>query len=202
WKTWVLTSGSQLQVARPPDRTASTAELQQLKSMAAPRDDEARTSAATTRQLSYLSLTMYDATICCLPALPTLGKVQPWVLESGSQFRPGPPPADDSDQKAAELQEIKTIPHTFVTDSNAFFWQSTRSAWPLVTERQMFEARVDRDAPRAARMQALVDAESRIYAGIHFRSDVDAGLALGRSVAAAVVHRAQHDAGDSTKTKL
>ncbi|MBV9897284.1 MAG: hypothetical protein JO020_24230 [Chloroflexi bacterium] len=134
--------------------------------------------------------------------MPTLGKVQPWVLESGSQFRPGPPPADDSDQKAAELQEIKTIPHTFVTDSNAFFWQRTRSAWPLVTERQMFEARVDRDAPRAARMQALVDAESRIYAGIHFRSDVDAGLALGRSVAAAVVDRAQHDAGDSTKTKL
>ncbi|MBV9131123.1 MAG: hypothetical protein JO318_00395 [Chloroflexi bacterium] len=159
-----------MRVAPPPDRTASTAELQQLKSMAAPRDDEARTSAATTRQLSYLSLTMYDATICCLPALPTLGKVQPWVLESGSQFRPGPPPADDSDQKAAELQEIKTIPHTFVTDSNAFFWQSTRSAWPLVTERQMFEARVDRDAPRAARMQALVDAESRIYAGIHFRA--------------------------------
>jgi len=97
WKTWVLTSGSQLQVAPPPDRTASTAELQQLKSMAAPRD-EARASIA--------------------------------------------------------------------------FW--------------------DTGAPGGI-------AHLR---GHSLPSDVDAGLALGRSVAAAVVDRAQHDAGDSAKTKL
>ena len=35
--------------------------------------------------------------------------------------------------------------------------------------------------------------ESRIWAGIHYRSDTDAGLALGRSVAALVIERAKSD---------
>lgn len=34
---------------------------------------------------------------------------------------------------------------------------------------------------------------SRIWAGIHFRSDVDAGLALGRAVAQLVIERAEND---------
>ena len=36
--------------------------------------------------------------------------------------------------------------------------------------------------------------ESRLWAGIHFRSDIDAGLALGRAVAKLVVERAEKDA--------
>jgi hypothetical protein len=36
-------------------------------------------------------------------------------------------------------------------------------------------------------------AESRIWAGIHYRSDTDTGLALGRSVAQLVIDRAKED---------
>jgi hypothetical protein len=36
-------------------------------------------------------------------------------------------------------------------------------------------------------------AESRIWAGIHFRTDVVTGLALGRRVAQKVIERAQSD---------
>jgi len=36
-------------------------------------------------------------------------------------------------------------------------------------------------------------AESRIWAGIHYRSDIVAGAALGRAVAAKVIGRAQQD---------
>jgi PAP2 superfamily protein len=423
WKTWILTSGSQLRVPPPPDRAATAAELQQLQSMAASRDDAMRASiafwdagapgyrwdvlardesfkhgtltasAVTTRQLSYLDVAIYDATVAVwdskyaynrqrpsevdatlqtaipnpespsypseyaatasaaaavlsfffpdetdslnaladqaarsrvaagveypsdsaagleigrrvadlvlerarhdgseiawdgsmpddaglwsldgypagtVPVGPTLGKLQPWVLESGSQFRPGPPPADTSEQKLAEIEEIKGFQHTFVTDSTAIFWQTTRSAWPIFAERELFESGMDRNAPRAARVQALLNltgydamvgcfdakytywarrpvqldpevrtlfatpahptypsahgcisgaqsavlaylfpadaanlnsagqeaGESRITAGIHFRSDVNVGLALGRSVAAAVVDRVQRD---------
>ncbi len=201
------------------------------------------------------------------PIGPTFGKLRPFVLESGNEFRSAPPPADDSDQKLAELQEIKSFTHTFVMDSTVMYWQSTRSAWPLVTDRELFETQLDRNAPRAARAQALVDlagfdaaigcfdskyfywarrpfqldpevhtliqtpahpsypsahgcisgaqaavlaylfpsdanaltasaneaAESRLWAGIHFRSDADAGLALGRSVSNLVLERAQRD---------
>ena len=42
-----------------------------------------------------------------------------------------------------------------------------------------------RDAA-ALNQRAAEAAESRIWAGIHYRSDVDAGLALGRSVSATI----------------
>jgi len=35
--------------------------------------------------------------------------------------------------------------------------------------------------------------ESRLWAGIHFRSDIDAGLALGRAVAKLVIEQAKSD---------
>jgi PAP2 superfamily len=34
---------------------------------------------------------------------------------------------------------------------------------------------------------------SRIYVGIHYRSDIEQGLALGRKVAGLVIRRAQSD---------
>ncbi len=34
---------------------------------------------------------------------------------------------------------------------------------------------------------------SRLWAGIHFRSDIEAGLAIGRSVAQRVIERARND---------
>ena len=50
--------------------------------------------------------------------------------------------------------------------------------------------------PRDAEaLNAMADqaAESRIWAGIHFRTDVVTGLALGRRVAQKVIERAQSD---------
>jgi hypothetical protein len=46
-----------------------------------------------------------------------------------------------------------------------------------------------------AEINAAADeaAMSRMWAGIHFRSDDDAGLALGRKVAEIVIELAQHD---------
>ena len=41
--------------------------------------------------------------------LPGWGAVTPWVLNSGSQFRPDPPPALDSEQYTSDYNEIKEI---------------------------------------------------------------------------------------------
>jgi hypothetical protein len=49
------------------------------------------------------------------------------------------------------------------------------------------------------RERAVEAAMSRIWAGIHFRSDIEAGLALGRSVGQLVVARAMHDDEYATK---
>jgi membrane-associated phospholipid phosphatase len=207
------------------------------------------------------------------PIEPTMGTWRTWVLQSGAQFRPGPPPAYDSDQKKAELAEIKTFPRTPKSNDAAFFWQfavaGTRGYhwWHAQVGEQIALHGLDTNPPRAARAYALqsvaqYDAmvacwdgkyaywairpfqldpevktlfptpnhpsypaahacqsgangvilsylfpseasrfmslareagESRIWAGIHYRSDIVAGFELARKVAGAVIERARVD---------
>jgi membrane-associated phospholipid phosphatase len=207
------------------------------------------------------------------PIEPLGGTWRTWALESASQFRPGPPPAYDSSQKAAELAELKSFPRTPKTNNVAFFWQyavagtNAYQYWYEQTSQKISQYRLDDNPPRAARAYALQSVttydstvacwdakyaywairpfqldpdlktlfptpnhpsypaghgavsgattailgylfpsdashfkamgeeagESRIWAGIHYRSDVEVGLALGRAVAQKVIERAQTD---------
>jgi PAP2 superfamily len=197
-----------------------------------------------------------------------------FVLSSASQFRPGPPPAPDSPERAAEIAEVKNFKRTPITNSKVFYWQFGQYGGPGVLHRlsdevgrRLAELGLDRNAPRAARAYALVhvahydgwiasqDAkfhywtarpnqfdptittvvpnpnfptyvsnaatlgtapttvlshlfpreaaryrslaqefgESRLWAGIHFRSDIEAGFAIGRNVGQKVIERAKAD---------
>jgi len=199
------------------------------------------------------------------PVAPFAGTRKTWVLASGSQLRPGPPPDCRSPPGQAELAEIRNYPRTFESNATAFFWQSGRSNWNNVIDQKIFEYRLDVNPPRAARVYALVSiagydatvacwdakytywairpfmlgvtplfptpnhpsypaahgclsraisatlaylfphdaaalnalgneaGESRLWAGIHFRSDIDTGLALGRAVAKLVIEQAEKD---------
>jgi hypothetical protein len=46
------------------------------------------------------------------PASPAVGTWQTWVLASPDQFRPDPPPAHDSAEMAAEMEELRTFERT------------------------------------------------------------------------------------------
>lgn len=204
------------------------------------------------------------------PAEPLMGTWQPWVLTSGSQFRPDPPPAYDSPQEAADLAEVKNFPRTFDTNAKAFYWNTLPgifSYWQDIASQRIFEHKMADNAPRVARIHALMSvaqydaniavwdakfvywaprpfqldpdvkplyptpnhpsyasadasvlssiaammatlfpsegpaivakaeeaAMSRLWAGIHFRSDIEAGLKLGRTVAQQVIARANAD---------
>ena len=207
------------------------------------------------------------------PILPQAGTWRTWVLESPDQFRSEPPYAYDSEELAAELQELKEIERNPVQNSIAMFWEygaGGRRAywlWNELASRYMLEARWDDNAPLAARAYALTNiashdasvacwdgkyfywairpfqldaefkplfstpnhpsypsahscistatanvlaalfptdaeevlglseqaSESRVYAGIHFRSDVIAGIELGADVANAVLEYARSD---------
>src|SRR5262245_40035564 len=211
------------------------------------------------------------------PILPLAGTWKTWALASGSQFRPGPPPACDSAQMATELAEVKNFPRSipaagasFNTTRLAFFWQGASAAikpWNDLTTQKISEYRLDTNPPRAARVYALVsiafydsliacwdakytywairpnqldptittlfpnpnhpsypsahtslsggqgevlaylfprDAEtirnfmvessvSRIWAGIHYRSDIDSGLSMTKKVADLIIERAKSD---------
>jgi membrane-associated phospholipid phosphatase len=115
------------------------------------------------------------------PVYPTLGNWKTWVLTSGDQFRPGPPPAPDSPERVAELEEIKTYPRDAHPFTELFFWPQDPTGrpepdsgpfssnqvvfhfapvlhylWGPELAQKLFEYRWDQNPPRAARAYALV----------------------------------------------
>lgn len=202
------------------------------------------------------------------PQLPLSGTWKTWVVPSVDALLPPPPLAYDSPEKAAELQEIKTMTHTWQLDEQAMFWQMLPAIfdyWYDNASRHIFEHHLDSNPPEAARIYATMSisqsdtwitcwnakytywamrpfqmdstvktlfptpnhpsypsghscylgavadtlgqlfpeqadfmkgiadqqAQSRVYAGIHFHSDIVAGLALGRAVSDLVVKRVE-----------
>jgi membrane-associated phospholipid phosphatase len=208
------------------------------------------------------------------PVEPLAGTWKTLALSSGSQFRPGPPPAYDSAQEKKDLDEVKNFPRGVTavsTNLTAWFWEPQLIAiyTPLIHQKIM-EYHLDSNPPRAARIQALVNiaaydastavwdakyaywairpdqldttvaplfptpphpsypsahtgsnaaamtvlsylfpreadsfnarqqecAAARIWAGIHFRADVETGLTLGQAVGAVIVSLAKNDGAD------
>jgi membrane-associated phospholipid phosphatase len=207
------------------------------------------------------------------PILPLAGTWKTWALSSGSELRPGPPPAYDSPEEAADLAVLKDFPRTPKTNADALFWEyasgSTRNYWfwNEQASKKTLEYRLDSDPPRVARAYALASiaaydsgvacwdakytywairpfqlsptlqtvfptpnhpsypaahgcfssaaagalsylfprdaqtlnamadeaGQSRIWAGIHFPTDVRVGLELGRSVAQKAIDLVQAD---------
>jgi membrane-associated phospholipid phosphatase len=199
------------------------------------------------------------------PMFPLAGRNKTIVLDSSSQFRPGPPP-----DFAKEMAELKNYKQTFRSMSNAFFWAS-QDFWGDVLHKKIFEYNLHLNPPRAAQLYAISavgmydgfvacwdakytywgirpnqydttfhpallitppfpgypsghaavggamselysyffpaerayfrkkakeGAESRFQAGIHFRSDNEAGLEMGRKIADAVIQKVKTDGAD------
>jgi hypothetical protein len=211
------------------------------------------------------------------PILPMAGTWKPWVLSSGNEFRPGPPPAYDSDQEKADLAEVENFKRTPNSNAIAFFWEYASGGrrnywfWSDLLDKKMLEYRLDGNPPREARAYALFETayhdsgiacwdakytywairpfqldpnfkplfatpnhpgypsahsclsktavdvlsylyprdtaalqqmfdqigESRIWAGIHFRTDIVVGAELGKKVAAKAIERAKSDGSGS-----
>jgi membrane-associated phospholipid phosphatase len=207
------------------------------------------------------------------PVLPLAGTWKTWILKSGSEVRPGPPPAYNSVQMATEMAEVKNFVRTPKTTADAFFWEygagGTRGYWYWngQTTSKIWEYGLGANPPRAARVYALESVayydsmvacwdakytywairpfqldpefkplfttpnhpsypsahgclsggaaetlawlfprdaaslialaqqagESRLWAGIHFRSDIVVGLVVGRTVAWKLIERTQPD---------
>jgi membrane-associated phospholipid phosphatase len=91
------------------------------------------------------------------PALPMAGSWKTWVLSSGSELRPGPPPAYDSPQMAAEMQELRDYKRTPQSNSEAAFWEYGAGGghlywyWNDMLARKVLEYGLADNPPRAAR---------------------------------------------------
>ena len=79
--------------------------------------------------------------------LPGWGRVTPWVLRSGSQFRPDDPPSLDSERYARDYNEVKelgsinSLNRTTEQTQIALFWNASPSAIWNGVMRQVIEAR-------------------------------------------------------------
>jgi hypothetical protein len=93
--------------------------------------------------------------------LPGWGAVTPWVLKSGSQFRPDAPPALDSGRWARDYDEVRTVgsktssTRTFAQTETARFWLASPTALWNPIARQMIGAK-DLELSDAARVFGLM----------------------------------------------
>lgn len=133
--------------------------------------------------------------------LPGLGKVTPWALSSGAQFRPAPPPPLTSAAYAREFAEVKTIGslnaarRTPEQTGVAKFWYAPPAIiWTRVA-RQVLEA----DRPRPS-----LSAVARTF-GLLYIAAADASIACWDAKYAfnywrpiTAIRQAERDGNDAT----
>ncbi|MFN8493474.1 MAG: vanadium-dependent haloperoxidase [Caldilineaceae bacterium] len=194
WQTWVLKSGSELRPAAPPDQAATRKELAELQTLVAQRNAKALDQIAywdagapnyrwleiafaaegdlnpprALRLNALLNVAIYDAMIAAWDAKYAYNRLRPSDVDPKLTTVIATPhsPAYPSEQAVAAGAAAAIL--TYLFPDNA----------------QVFAAK----AEEAGR--------SRLFAGVNYPSDVQAGLALGRAVAAKVIARAKADGSD------
>ena len=195
WATWVLPKGDALRLPEPPSFRASRAEIEELRGIA--RDAAAvermhywnagapgmrwmeiagaELAAARlsnnrgARMRALLSAAMYDATIAAWDSKYAYMRLRPAVLDRRlPTLIPTPDSPSYPSEHAAVAAAAAAVLSSIFPSRAAYFAQQAEAA-----------------------------AQSRLVAGVHYRSDVEAGLALGRAVGALVVERGKHDGSDA-----
>jgi membrane-associated phospholipid phosphatase len=196
WKPWVLTSADQIRVPAPP-KAASTqgkAEIAELKDLAGTRTPQVTADVHTWSD--YPS-------------------IEPWVKENMqlvSQQSKNPPLASRGYSLVSVAMYDATV--------SAYHWKYVYNRAAPTGTNPVVPAGADPSYPddhaaiagAASRVlaylfpekaaaaydqEAETAADSRVEGGLNYRSDVDAGLALGRAVADAVIARARADGSDN-----
>jgi membrane-associated phospholipid phosphatase len=90
------------------------------------------------------------------PVTPLAGMWKPWVLTSGSEFRPPAPPVGGSPANLAQVAIVKNFVRTNATNHSAWFWQPAFiTPWLQTVNTEIFQNHLDTDPPHAARVYAL-----------------------------------------------
>jgi VCPO second helical-bundle domain len=139
-----------------PAKTSGVAVGEQAATACLARVDEGLSLPDTYRP--HTAAGVYVPTL--LPAVPNWGKRKPWVMTSGSQFRPGPPPGLTSERWTRDYNEIKALGAKNSTQRTpeqtaiAKFWEATAPAvyWPVA---RSVAAMPGRDVTANARLLAV-----------------------------------------------
>jgi membrane-associated phospholipid phosphatase len=117
------------------------------------------------RAYAIQSITGYDSMVACWDGKYTYWAIRPFQLDATTKtlFTTPNHPSYPSAHACVSGGNAGALSYLFPQDAASFQAQATEAA------------------------------ESRIWSGIHFRSDINAGLALAQKVTQAVVDRVQQD---------
>jgi membrane-associated phospholipid phosphatase len=200
WKTWVVTSGQQHRVPPPPDRTATEQELVDLVRMAATRDRATLDRVAywdtgapsyrwseiavaehlkngsnwlvVARDLALMHIAIYDAMVAAWNGKYAYNRPRPGAVRADLTTAVATPasPSYPAEHAVAAGAAAEVLAYIY-PDRAAYFREKAEEA-----------------------------ARSRLEAGVNYASDIAAGLALGRQVAALVIERGKADGSDAKWT--
>jgi membrane-associated phospholipid phosphatase len=196
WRTWVISSGEDYRVPRPPGRARTRAELRQLEDLTKHNDEETIQKIRfwdagdpayrwmrliSSRALGggplppyafrvnlYVALAVYDATIATWESKYFYDRPRPSQLSHHVRTSlPVPRSPSYPSEHAAAAQAAATVLAYFLPGEAASFQAMAEEAgW------------------------------SRVQAGLQYPSDYSAGLQLGRKVAEEVIAKAKTDGSD------
>ena len=200
WKTWVISSGRNYRVPPPPDGATTKQELDQLAQLAAKRDQPALDIVAywdtgspsyrwseiavaelvkrgipwqlSARDLSLMHIAIYDAMVAAWDSAYAYNRPPPNAVKNNlTTAIPNPAyPPYPSAHAVAAGAASEVLAYVF-PDRAEFFRDKAQQA-----------------------------ALSRVIAGANYPSDVTAGMALGKRVAALVIERGKTDGTDAKWT--
>lgn len=97
------------------------------------------------------------------PVVPQAANWAPWLLASPAEFRPPPPAAHDSPERASEMAGLRAFQRTPQTNARALFWEAAVGGlrqfeyWNGQLGRLLMEHGQAANPPRAARAYALLN---------------------------------------------
>jgi len=200
WKTWAISSGRDYRLPPPPDADATRRELEWVRSAIAESDPRiaqqvnywdagapsyrwmdlitkrnlsgAPVTAYPHRLYTYVAMAMYDATIAAWNSKYAYNRPRPSAVDPTLKTRLPTPrsPSYPSEYAATAAAAAAVLGYLLPAEATAF------------------------------KELAEEAGKSRLYAGLEFPSDYEAGLELGRRVAAEVIARARADGSDAVWT--
>jgi membrane-associated phospholipid phosphatase len=200
WKTWVISSGRDFRTPPPPGEAAATAEIAELKALAKQRDATAKDLIAywdvgppsyrwqeialdealrnsmpwgyAIRGFALMHAAIYDAMVAAWDSKYAYQRKRPSEADAGLVTAlPNPLSPSYPAEHAVAAGAAATLLSYLFPDRAAYFVGKAEEA-----------------------------GRSRLLAGVHYPSDVAAGLELGRKVAMLVIERGKADGSDAKWT--
>lgn len=197
WQTWVVTDVATVRPPAPPNQEITQQELQELKALVAERDADALaqvrywdagapsyrwlqialtqirskplTNPRVARGLSLLNVAIYDALVATWDAKYNFNRPRPAQVDPTLTTLVSTPnsPAYPAEHAVVAGAAAAILSYLYPDDAAVF------------------------------QAKAEAAGRSRLLAGVQYPSDIEAGFALGRAVAAKVLERAAADGSDA-----